>query len=79
MVVQIGVYTVDLLSIVLSPEYGAEALKVGAVYLMFRKDIKSLSNQVMKLAKSTDKRVSRIEKHLGIEDNSLEDETLKGE
>lgn len=66
MLSQLGVYSVDLLQIILSPEYGAEALKVGAVYLVFRKDIKALGQKVIQLAESHGTRLDKIENHLGL-------------
>lgn len=70
---QIGVFLMDLWTIIFSPEYGAEALKVGAVYFFFRKDIKGLGEKIIALAKQfsdhaqvTDERIIKIETHLGL-------------
>ena len=66
-------YMLDMLHIILSPEYGAEALKVLGAYLLFRTDIKKLGVEVKNLAKafgeyvtSNNTRVTKIETHLGL-------------
>lgn len=61
----LGVFLMDLFSVILSPEYGAEAIKVAAVYLMFRKDIKELGKKISSYIESNDKRMNEGDKQFG--------------
>lgn len=54
----------DLLTILVSPEYGAEAIKVGVVYLLFHKDIKGLGKEVKDLAAAFWAHVAQNDKEL---------------
>ena len=59
--IALGVFFMDLMSVILSPEYGAEAIKVAAVYFMFRKDIKELGKKLTTYIESNDKRMNEGE------------------
>lgn len=61
----LGVFLMDLFSVILSPEYGAEAIKVAVVYMMFRKDIKELGKKISSYIESNDKRMNEGDKQFG--------------
>lgn len=76
MVENLGTYMVDMLHIIFSPEYGAEAVKVLGAYMLFRTDIKKLGTEVKNLASafgdyvtSNNTRVTKIETHLRLHNN----------